>query len=182
MEAAQQWRQRLGLERNLEWDKVKNRLSKPAIREGIYTAIEVEPFTIYRDHPSMVAALGVLPQTPLIERKIMDRTFEDVMAKWNWPTTWGWDYPMLAMTAARLGKPERAIEALFIETPKNRYGKNGHNYQRENLPLYLPGNGGLLTAAAMMAAGWDDGPNQPEPGFPQDGSWTVHWEGLRRMP
>ena len=34
----------------------------------------------------------------------------------------------------------------------------------------------------MMAAGWDGAPDGDAPGFPRDGSWTVRWEGLRRMP
>ncbi|QYR19299.1 hypothetical protein KZ483_15270 [Paenibacillus sp. sptzw28] len=37
---------------------------------------------------------------------------------------------------------------------ENTYLTNGHNYQRPGLTAYLPGNGGLLTAAAMMACGW----------------------------
>ena len=56
------------------------------------------------------------------------------------------------MTAARLGKPERAIDALFIVSEKNRFLANGHNFQSSRLPLYLPGNGALLSAVAMMAA------------------------------
>jgi len=88
---------------------------------------------------------------------------------------------MLAMCAARLGKPERAIDALLMDVQKNTYLVNGHNYQDERLRLYLPGNGGLLSAAAMMAAGWD-GATATTPGFPRDGKWNVRWEGLRRMP
>jgi hypothetical protein len=76
------------------------------------------------------------------------------------------------MTAARLGEPALAVDALLMDTPKNRWLPNGHNYQRPNLPLYLPGNGGLLTAAAMMAAAWQ--------GFPRD-TWSVRWEGLRPL-
>ncbi len=45
---------------------------------------------------------------------------------------------------------------------------------------YFPGNGGLLYAVAMMAAGWDGAPDVHAPGFPQDGSWTVKWEGLKK--
>ena len=41
---------------------------------------------------------------------------------------------------------------------------------------------GLLAAVAMMAAGWDGAPDRHAPGFPSDGSWSVRWEGLRRMP
>jgi len=103
-----------------------------------------------------------------------------VLAHWPRGDTWGWDYPMMAMTAARLGRPDQAIEALFIDTPKNRYLANGHNFQQlPELPLYLPGNGGLLFAVAMMAAGWHGAPQSHAPGFPTpDQGWTVRWEGL----
>ena len=86
------------------------------------------------------------------------------------------------MTAARLGRPEDAVNALLMDTPKNRFLPNGHNYQRPNLPLYLPGNGGLLAAIALMAAGWEGSPKATAPGFPRDGQWSVRWEGLRPMP
>ena len=36
------------------------------------------------------------------------------MDNWNWPTTWGWDYGMTAMAAARLGQPETALKALPV--------------------------------------------------------------------
>ena len=182
LEIAQRWRQRLGLERNVKWDRVMRLLSRPTIRDGVYTGIETPPYTIYRDHPSMVAALGFVPQTPLIDPNTMKRTFDYVIRTWDWKSTWGWDYPMLAMTAARLGEPEKAVDALFIESQKNRYLANGHNFQSSRLPLYLPGNGGLLTAVAMMAAGWDGCPDRPSPGFPDNGKWNIRWEGLKRMP
>lgn len=83
-----------------------------------------------------------------------------------------WDFPMAAMTATRLGEPETAIECLFLSSPKNTWLPNGHNWQRADLPVYLPGNGGLLAAAAMMAAS----PN----GFPKHG-WKVRGEGLRAL-
>jgi len=182
LDTAQTWRQRLGMERDPRWDRVLQRLSLPNVRDGTYTAIETPPYTIYKDHPSMVAALGFVPPTSLIDAETMRRTYDQVVQRWDWPSTWGWDYPMLAMTAARLGMPEKAVDALFIESPKNRYLANGHNYQSSRLPLYLPGNGGLLTAVAMMAAGWDGCPDRPAPGFPDNGRWNVHCEGLRRMP
>ena len=182
LQTAQKWRQRLGLERDQNWDRVIRQLSRPTIRDGVYTAIETPPYTIYKDHPSMVAALGFVPPTPLIDPDTMKRTLDHVIQKWDWPSTWGWDYPMLAMTAARLGEPEKAIDALFIESQKNRYLASGHNYQSARLPLYLPGNGGLLSAVAMMAAGWDGCPESPAPGFPDNGKWNVRWEGLKRMP
>lgn len=131
------------------------------------------------DHPSMLAALGILTGEK-VDRETMRRTLKKVMADWDWPSTWGWDYPMIAMTAARLGEAKIAIDALMIDTPKNGYSANGHNYQRPNLPLYLPGNGGLLYAIALMAGGWKGAPKTNAPGFPSDGSWTVRSEGFDR--
>ena len=182
LETAQKWRQRLGLEREPNWDRVIKNLSKPTIREGVYTGIETPPYTITEDHPSMLCALGFLPQTPLVDPNVMKKTLDSVFQEWDWPSTWGWDYPVMAMTAARLGRPEKAIDALFLDAQKNRYLANGHNYQSDRLPLYLPGNGGLLTAVAMMAAGWDDCPDRPAPGFPDNDKWNIRWEGLKPMP
>jgi len=108
----------------------------------------------------------------------MRRTLIKVIKEWQWERTWGWDYPLTAMTAARLGEPKLAVDALLMPAAKNRFAPNGHNWQRENLPCYLPGNGGLLYAAAMMAAGWPGASQQHAPGFPSDGSWTVRWENL----
>jgi len=65
-----------------------------------------------------------------------------------------------------------------MDTEKNRYLPNGHNWQRNDLPCYLPGNGGLLYAVAMMAAGWRSAPRSQTPGFPSDGSWAVRFEGF----
>jgi hypothetical protein len=87
---------------------------------------------------------------------------------------------MLAMTAARLGRPQDAVDALLLNHPRNGYLANGFNNSGSR--PYLPANGGLLWAAAMMAAGWDGGPTNQAPGFPADGSWTVKWEGLKKAP
>jgi hypothetical protein len=116
----------------------------------------------------------------LIDPATMRATLGDVLARWNWKTTWGWDYPVMAMTAARVGEPEKAVDALLMDTPKNRYLAGGQNLGAEGrLPLYLPGNGGLLYAVALMAAGWD-GADRSAPGFPISRGWNVKFEGLRR--
>ena len=186
LQAAQTWRQRLGLSREPRWDRVLQGLAAPVVSDGKYRFAETAPDTYSNprwatDHPSVVAMLGMLPGAG-VDPEVMTRTFDWIWARWNWPTTWGWDYPMMAMTAARLGKPELAVDALLMDTPKNVYRANGHNHQRPGLTIYLPGNGGLLYAAAMMAAGWDGAPEGPAPGFPHDGRWRVRWEGLKRAP
>ena len=169
LETAQLWRERLGMPREPEWARVQGALPKPLVRDGVYAGIGSPPYTITRDHPSLTAALGMLPPTPLIDKALMKKTLLQIERTWDWPSTWGWDYPMLAMTAARLGMPEKALDFLLLDTPKNRYLASGHNYQRENLPLYLPGNGGLLYAVALLA----------QAGFPQNGHWHAQTEGLR---
>jgi hypothetical protein len=186
LETAQKWRERLGMAREPNWDKVLAGLSKPPVADGKYLFAESAPdcYTDPRwanDHPSVTAALGVLPG-PGIDPDVMRATLDWIWQKWNWPDTWGWDYPMIAMCAARLGEPERAVDALLLDSPKNHYRLNGHNHQRPGLTIYLPGNGGLLAAVAMMAAGWDGAPEKHAPGFPDNGRWVVRYEGLRRMP
>jgi hypothetical protein len=176
----------MGLPREARWDEVLAHLSPLPVMEGKYLFAESARDTYSnpryaRDHPSIAAALGMLPG-PGVDRDTMKRTIDWIWEHWSWPDTWGWDYPMLAMTAARLGDPQRAVNALLLDTPKNVYRPNGHNYQRPGLAIYLPGNGALLYAVAMMAAGWDGGPDRRAPGFPRDGSWVVRYEGLRRAP
>jgi len=136
----------------------------------------------HNDHPAVLGACGLLPRVPLYNIYTMTKTLDWVMQNWNWQTTWGWDYGMVAMTAARLGQPETALKALLIDTQKNTYLKNGHNFQTtDRLRIYLPGNGALLSAVAMMLAGWDGCTLGNNPGFPQDGTWNVRWEGLQQM-
>lgn len=179
--AASEWRERMGLPPNKKWIEVALKIAKPTIRDGVYAAIETAPYTIREDHPSMLAAFGMLPDVSLIDRKVMDRTLTSVLDDWDWQSTWGWDCPMAAMTAARLGRSEDAVALLLRDTPKNGYLPSGHCWQEDRLPVYLPANGGLLYAVAMMAAGWDGAdPSQHAPGFPADGSWEVRWEGLRK--
>ena len=177
---AQQWRVRLGMKRNPAWDQVLAGLSPLPVRDGVYLAHENCPQTYTErnyDHPSMLGALGMLPGDG-VDGETMRRTLARVMKEWQWDKTWGWDFPLTAMTAARLGEPKIAVDALMMTAEKNRYLPNGHNWQRSNLPCYLPGNGGLLYAVAMMAAGWKGAPHSRAPGFPSDGSWKVRAEGF----
>ena len=180
LEAANQWRQRLGLQREPKWDHIVKHLAPLPVHDGIYVEQET-PLVADGGHPCMLAAYGLLPGAPLLDKETMRKTLRHVMENWNHTETWGWDYPMIAMTAARLGEPNLAVDALLMNAKKNTYLPNGHNYQEQRLPIYLPGNGGLLTAVAMMAAGWDGCPDKQAPGFPDNGQWTVKWENLKKM-
>lgn len=183
---AQQWRERAGLEPNEKWQSVIDGISPLASLDGLYLAAETAPETysdvrFTSDHMAVLGACGILPHCDLFEDSIMKNTLAWIWDNWNWDKTWGWDYPMTAMNAARLGEPEKAVSALLMDKRTNTYLPNGHNYQDDRLRVYLPGNGGLLTTVAMMCAGWD-GSEGKNPGFPDDGTWNVKWEGLVPMP
>jgi hypothetical protein len=186
LNVAQKWRERLGQKRNLQWDEVIDNLSPLAYQDSLYLAAETAPDTykdirFTSDHMAVLGALGVLPQCQLVRKDYMQNTLNWVWDNWNWGRTWGWDFPMTAMNAARLGDREKAVGALLMEKRTNTYLPNGHNYRDTRLRIYLPGNGGLLTAVAMMCAGWD-GCKEVNPGFPKDGKWKVRWEGLKPLP
>jgi hypothetical protein len=185
LSTAQKWRERLGLEREPEWDAVINGLPPLSVKDSLYLAAESAPdsYTNPRymsDHPIVLGAYGMLPASPLVDPAMMKHTFNYVWDHWRWNETWGWDFPMTAMAATRLGMPGKAVDALFMDEETNTYLPNGHNYQNKRLRLYLPGNGGLLTAVAMMCAGYD-GCETNNPGFPKDGTWQVKWEGLNKI-
>ncbi len=187
LQTAQKWLERAGKPRNAHWDEIIAKLSPLAHNaDSLYLAAEsaVETYNEIRftsDHMAVLGALGIFPESRLVNADCMRRTLQWVWDNWNWDQTWGWDYPMTAMNAARLGEPEKAVEALLMNKRTNTYLPNGHNYQDSRLRIYLPGNGGLLTAVAMMCAGWD-GCTEPNPGFPKNGNWNVKWEGLQPMP
>jgi hypothetical protein len=187
LSTAQKWNERCGEKRNQQWDQVIDNLAKLAQDDsGRYLAAEnaVDAYTNQRytsDHPAVLGAIGMLPQSKLLNSQDMKNTLLWILDNWNWHTAWGWDFPMTAMCAARLGEPNLAVDALMMKQQANTYLLNGHNYQNERLRLYLPGNGGLLTAIAMMCAGWD-GCQEITPGFPKNGRWKVKWEGLEKMP
>lgn len=186
LQVAQQWKERLGEGRDAGWQQVLDHLSKLPQHDSLYYPAEsaVDAYTNPRyrgDHPVVLATFGFLPATKGLDTARMAATYRWVQRHWDWPTTWGWDYPLVAMSATRLGLPGEAIDALLMSEKKNTYLSNGHNYQDDRLRLYLPGNGGLLSAIALMCAGYDGAPGA-DPGFPRDGKWNVRWEGLNQMP
>jgi hypothetical protein len=187
LQTAQEWRTRTGLPRNEKWDEIIKNLAPMPVKDGVYLATESTPDCYepgnrrLNDHPAVLAAFSTLPAVHDLDEPTMLRTFDLVEKVWNWDHTWGWDFPLVAMTATRLKQPDKAVNALFKNITTNRYLPNGHNYQDGRLTIYLPGNGGILVAVALMCAG-SDGQSDTNPGFPKDGSWKVKWEGLSKMP
>lgn len=181
LELAGRFRERRGLARVRAWEAVRTSIAAPAVTDGHYAAVATETETRTDDHPSMLMALGFVPPTGLVGEAIMRATLDWVLAHWGWDTAWGWDFPVMAMTATRLGDPQAAVDCLLRPAIRNTHDADGHNLQVGwFLPLYLPGNGGLLAAVSLMVAGWDGGPVLP--GIPTDGTWTVRHEGFIPWP
>ncbi|TDQ11040.1 hypothetical protein [Pedobacter metabolipauper] len=177
---AQEWRKRLGIEENLKYAEVLNKLSPLPVKDGFYVSWENindmwKNYTF--EHPALIGAYGMLPGDG-VDTATMKRTLKKVGETWKFDHTWGWDFPMLSMCAARLGAGDKAVDYL-LNYPGFRLEEHGLVDGGGPFP-YFPGNGGLLYAVAMMAAGWDGAPGGNAPGFPKDGSWTVKWEGLKK--
>lgn len=178
LEIAQRFRERRGLGREPSWTAVQDDLAMPRVVDGRYCAVASDGPMRLDDHPSLLAALGVVPRTPLIDPDTMTATLLDVLERWDWPSAWGWDFPMIAMTAARVGRPDLAVDALLRDEAKNRYTPVGHNPQIGGiLPLYLPGNGALLAAVSLMIAGGADATGRSFPA-----GWSVRAEGFTAWP
>lgn len=219
---AQQWRGRRGLPPNAEWERTIRTLARPALAGGLYLPTETAPdfwvkaqskacsgnararACLNRDHPSMLMAWGYIAGS--VNREAMRRTLRAVERHWDLRQTWGWDFPIVAMTAARLGEPEVAVDWLFREFPNNQWGASGMTPRvhvedeailigpaaggrnialdgrglRRTAETYFPSNGSLLLAVGMMAAGWD-GSAGSAPGFPKKG-WKVRVEGIHPIP
>lgn len=178
---AQVWRERLGLGRNVKWDDVLKRLSPLPLKDSVYITHENldsmwTKFTY--EHPALIGTFGMLPGDG-VDTLIFRKTLDKVISTWDFNRTWGWDFPMLAMAAARAGKPELAVEMLLHCSPGFQFDEHG---LATGGPFpYFPSNGALLTAVAMMAAGWD-GSLGDAPGFPKYGNWSVNNEGFNKMP
>ncbi|KDQ53928.1 hypothetical protein JAAARDRAFT_49552 [Jaapia argillacea MUCL 33604] len=181
---ASTWMERLGEDVPDSWTTVKNNLAPLPIDNGTYSVYEgigsdfwYTP-TYTNDHPALVGLYGWLPETPGLNISMAQVTAEKVWTYWNISNCWGWDFPMLAMSAARQGQPEQAIEWLLH--PLFQFDDVGMPIGGVRVPTpYFPGSGGLLYAIAMMAEGWD-GSQGMAPGFPMSG-WNVRVEGLTNL-
>lgn len=143
------------------------------------TRQEVDMWTNFAfEHPALIGTFGMLPGDG-VDQATLARTLSKIDATWNYDRTWGWDFPMLAMAAARCGQPDKAVD--FLLHPAGGFQFDEHGLATGGPFPYFPSNGALLTAVAMMAGGWD-GSSGDVPGFPQDGSWEVKAEGFLPMP
>jgi hypothetical protein len=202
LQVAQTWRARRGLPRDAGWDRVIAGIAPMPTQGGLYVPVASEPDfwarsgspacrgdaqggCANRDHPSFLMSYGLIG-SDRVDPATMRRTLAATAAIWDWRRVWGWDFPMIAMTAARLGDGDGAVDWLLRDAPNNAWGPTGMTPRFDvadggrgplvrRADTYFPSNGALLLATGMMASGWT-GSSGPAPGFPQH--WTVRAEGF----
>jgi hypothetical protein len=120
--------------------------------------------------------------SPPLDAETFNATVRYSIEGWDWGGTWGWDYPLWSFAQMRMGwAPGAVVDMLLRNETKNTYFANGHDYETPTLPCYLPGNGGLLSAVAMMAGGFADGKGaRVAVGFPRE--WNARAEGFKMYP
>jgi hypothetical protein len=165
------------LKRDEKWQDVIDHLAPPTVRNGVYPALEIPA---EGSAATMATWLyGALPGRD-IDRDAMRNTLHAASRDAGPQNRVTWGTAMLAMCAARLNEPERAIQLLAGPFGENPFRVSGYTIRRpEQTPIYMPANGGWLSAVAMMAAGWD-GSSGHAPGFPRN--WKVRSENLLPMP
>ena len=86
------------------------------------------------------------------------------------------DNPLVALGQIRCGwDPSAVVAMLLMQDSHNGYWRTGYNWQGGF--VYLPGNGGTLSAVAMMAGGTT---TSPPCSFPPE--WGAVCEGFTQFP
>ncbi|PWY80445.1 lipo protein [Aspergillus sclerotioniger CBS 115572] len=195
LDVAISWKARLGQEAPSSWNHVKSNLaSLPTVRTIDKSGDEVLTYTLYEgipkmwtdpetvtDHPAPTGIYGLLSLSSVVNETIVAATAAKVASVWNFTDCWSWDFPMLAMNAARLGDVEAAIQ--YLVHSNFEFDDVGMPVGTKAPTPYFPGSAALLLAVAMMTGGWDVARNTSHqavaPGFPSQ--WEVRAEGFERM-
>ena len=112
--------QRLGLAREPHWDEVRRHLAPLPIVDGVFVHSAEWHDTYTKrawEHPDPVGVLGMLPPLEGVDRG--DRASHRTARSGKRGTgiaRWGWDFPWMAMAAARVGEPRIAVEALLKDS------------------------------------------------------------------
>ncbi|KAF1993283.1 hypothetical protein P154DRAFT_503753 [Amniculicola lignicola CBS 123094] len=179
LDIASQWKSRQKKPVPTQWRFVKENMAPFPVENGVYVLYEGvrDMWTtpeLSEDHPGLLGIYGWLPPDSRLNLATFKATVEKVNQSWNFTASYGWDFPLLAMTAARLGDGEKAVEWLL--DPNNQFDAVGMPVGGARVATpYFPASAGLLLAVGMMAGGWDglEGPIFPK-------GWDVEVEGFSK--
>jgi hypothetical protein len=162
-----------------KWTHVHDNLAPLPVENDTYVTYEgignmwgTPEYT--EDHPGLLGIYGWLPPDSHFNETVFNNTIAKVHETWNFPFSYGWDFPLLAITEARRGDAERAVSWLLDEN--NAFDELGMPEGGMRVPTpYFPSAAGLLLAVGMMSGGWDgsEGMTWPE-------GWDVEAEGFVR--
>ncbi|KAF1931395.1 uncharacterized protein M421DRAFT_56952 [Didymella exigua CBS 183.55] len=162
-----------------KWTHVHDNLAPFPIENDTYVTYEgirdmwtTPEYT--EDHPGLLGIRGWLPPDSRFNETVFNNTVAEVHETWNFPFSYGWDFPLLAIIEARSGDAERAVAQLL--DVNNAFNELGMPEGGTRVPTpYFPSAAGLLLAVGMMAGGWDgrEGEIWPE-------GWEVDTEGFVR--
>ncbi|CBX98084.1 hypothetical protein LEMA_P094930.1 [Plenodomus lingam JN3] len=179
LDIATKWQSRLNKSVSEVWTHVHDNLAPFPTEnetyvtyEGIQNMWTTPEYT--EDHPGLLGIYGWLPPDNRLNMSIFNNTIAKVHETWNFPFSYGWDFPLLAITEARRGDAERAVGQLL--DVNNAFDEVGMPVGGTRVPTpYFPSAAGLLLAVGMMTAGWDgqEGGVWPE-------GWSVVSEGFVR--
>ena len=131
------------------------------------------------EHPALIGVFGML-RGDGADAKTAKATLAKIRKLWNFDRVWGWDFPMLAMAAARTGDANTAVD--FLLYPSKNFEFDEHGVATGGPCPYFPSNGGFLAAVAMLAGGWDGMEerefSEESRAFPR--GWKVEAEGFGR--
>lgn len=188
LDIATKWMQRQNKTVPAKWIQVAHKLAPLPIQNGTYVHYEgienmwTDP-DYTSDHPGLIGIYGLLPPQlgiPSYSIPILNATLQKVYATYNLSLSYGWDFPLLAMTSARLGDPDTAVKLLLHDA----YGFDdiGMPIGGTRVPTpYWPQSSGLLMAVGAMAGGWDGGSISGDSllrRWPKD--WEVEAEGFAK--
>lgn len=177
LQLASTWQTRQGKPVPALWTHVAENLAPLPIQNGTYVLYEGVPDfwttpSLTEDHPAFLGINGWLPPGPDVDQAVLEATRQKVYETWNFTYSYGWDFPVVAMNAVRMGYPETAVQ--YLLNPANAFDDIGMPIGGARVPTpYFPASAALLFAVAMMAGGWDgsEGPHFPA-------GWDVVVEGF----
>ncbi|OGM49326.1 hypothetical protein ABOM_003585 [Aspergillus bombycis] len=177
LKIASDWKTRQGISVPESWTRVLNNLASLPIVHGAYSICADLPDMWNRssytsDHPSQIAVYGLLPPTTGVDPLTVNATMNLIAQTWNFTASYGWDFPMLAMTSLRLENVAQAIE--YLLHPNFQFDDVGNPVGTVVPTPYFPASSALLLAIAMMAGGWDGKEGMH---FPQ--RWGAKVEGFK---
>lgn len=178
LDIAVKWKQRQNLTVPQMWTQIANDLPPLPVENDtyvIYTGVADmwnDP-DLTSDHQSMAMIYGFISPPSDFNLTIFNNTMNRIYQTWNFTESFGWDFPMLAMAAARLGDHDRAVD--FLLHPAFQFDDVGMPVGGLRVPTpYFPGSASLLMAVALISGGWKDNPGVK---FPKE--WKVQAEGFK---